>query len=121
MGRMEAVEMRLKQIGERVRLARSAKNMSQAQLAAAVSVSTPYISNIEQGKQTMSITTLSGICEALEISADWLLRNRSPESQRITDTEIMQMLSDCTPEEKEALLRLIPSIKDALRSVRSSG
>lgn len=112
--------MSLKQIGERVRMARNAKNMSQAQLAAAVYVSPPYISNIEQGKQTMSITTLSSICEALEISADWLLRNRSPQSQRITDVEIEQLLLECTPEEKQAILKLIPEIRDALRSVHGS-
>lgn len=109
--------MRLKEIGERVRLARMAKNMSQAQLAAALYVSTPYISNIEQGKQAMSVMTLNGICEALEISADWVLRNRSPESQRITDEEITRMLMDCTPAEKQAILKLIPSVKEALRSV----
>ena len=46
----------LKEIGKRVRTARCAKGMSQAQLAVALHVSSPYISHIEQGKQAMSIT-----------------------------------------------------------------
>ena len=50
----------LKQIGERVRGARLSRHMSQAQLAAAIDVSVPYISHIEQGKQAMSIVEKYG-------------------------------------------------------------
>ena len=105
----------LKEIGKRVRDARHAKNMSQAQLAAALHVSVPYISHIEQGKQAMSVTTLSGICNLLEVSADWVIRNKSPESRRIVDDEILHLLAECSVDERTAILKMVKCMRDALK------
>lgn len=107
----------LKEIGERVRFARRAMHMSQVQLAAALDVSVPYISHIEQGKQAMSVVTLAAICDQLAVSADWLLRNNSPESRQLLDEEIAQLLEDCTVAERNAMLKVMGSVKEALRSV----
>ena len=107
--------MLLKEIGYRVRMARLAKHMSQANLAEELHVSSPYISNIEQGKQAMSIVTLCGICEVLEVSADWILCRRMPEAGR-KQNELEEILSDCTPAERSAMLRLLKDMKDMLRS-----
>lgn len=108
-------KMILKEIGDRVRHARLEKHMSQAELAKVLHASAPFVSNIEQGKQTMSITTLSAICEALDISADWVLRDTTPEGRKITDDEITRILSDCTPAEKSAMLKLLYNLKELLR------
>ena len=107
----------LKEIGERIRLVRLSRHMSQAQLAAMLDVSVPYISHIEQGKQAMSIVTLQAICNALEISADWVLRNNSPVSKQMVDEDIAQLLADCTMAERSALLDVMASVKKALRIV----
>ena len=109
----------LKEIGERIRLVRLSRHLSQAQLAALLDVSVPYISHIEQGKQAMSIVTLRAICNALEISADWILRNNSPASKQMIDEDISQLLGDCTTAERRALLDVMVSVKTALRSVAS--
>lgn len=42
--------MMLEEIGMRVKMARITRQMSQAQLAATLDVSIPYISHIEQGE-----------------------------------------------------------------------
>jgi len=107
----------LEEIGMRVKMARMTRRMSQAQLAATLDVSIPYISHIEQGKQAMSVVTLHSICDKLEISADWLLRNNSPESKRILDEEIVRMLEDCSAAEKSAMLKMMSCMKEGLRSV----
>ena len=109
--------MMLEEIGMRVKMARMTRRMSQAQLAATLDVSIPYISHIEQGKQAMSVVTLHAICDKLEVSADWLLRNNSPESKRILDEEIVQMIEDCTVAEKNAMLKMIGCMKEGFRSV----
>lgn len=109
--------MMLEEIGTRVRMARMTRRMSQAQLAAVLDVSTPYISHIEQGKQAMSVVTLHAICDKLEVSADWLLRNNSPESKRILDEEIVCKLEDCTVAEKNAILKMMDCMKEGLRSL----
>ena len=107
----------LKEIGERVRTARLSHGMSQAQLAAALDVSVPYISHIEQGKQAMSVVTLHAICNRLSVSADWLLRNNSSASKQLADEEAAQVLVDCTAAERTAIINMMRSMKAALRSV----
>ena len=107
----------LKEIGERVRKARLAAHMSQAQLAAELDVSVPYISHIEHGKQAMSVMTLKAICDQLEVSADWLLRNNSPQSKQVLAEELAQLLEDCTAAERDAMLKMMKTMKEALRSM----
>ena len=115
-----SVDMMLKEIGERVRIARQKKNISQAQFAALLDVSVPYISNIEHGKQAMSVVTFARICDQLDVSADWLIYNRSPEFKRIADEEATRILEDCTPAERRAMLKVITCVKEALRSVKAA-
>lgn len=107
--------MVLKEIGERVRQARMRKGMTQAQLANALEVSAHFLSNIEQGKQAMNVLTLSGICEALEVSADWILRASTPEAHRITEDELVNKLRSKSPAEKSAMLKLINGLEEILR------
>ena len=106
--------MLLKEIGERVRLARTNKGITQMQLAKQLQVSPHFLSNIEQGKQTMSIDTLSGICEALDVSADWILRDCTPESRRMTNIGLEEKLNRHTPEERTAMLKLLDSLEEIL-------
>lgn len=107
--------MDIKQIGERVRQARTEKKMTQAQLAKALQVSAPFVSNIEQGKQTMSITVLCAICDVLDVSADWILRDSTPVARRMTDEEMTAIIGDCTHEEKTAMLEILRRIKEFMR------
>lgn len=109
------MDNRLIEIGERIRRVRMAKHISQARLAEILNVSPPYISNIEKGKQAMSITVLIGISNALNVSADWLLRNQTKEAGVITMQEVIDVLEDCSPMEKETILKLAFDVKTALR------
>ena len=61
-------QINLKQIGSRIRAARSSKGMSQADLAVKASVSLPLISNIELGKTRMHLDTFIKVAEALQVS-----------------------------------------------------
>ena len=74
------MEKFLQEVGARVKEARMRKHLSQAQLADLLGLTPPYISNIETGKQNMSITALAKISDVLEVSADWLLRNNTADA-----------------------------------------
>ena len=50
-----------KAIGKRVQKRRTAKKISQAELAKKISVTSPHISNIERGKTKVSLPTLMEI------------------------------------------------------------
>lgn len=98
------MEKFLQEVGARVKEARLRKHLSQAQLADLLGLTPPYISNIETGKQNMSITALAKISDVLEVSADWLLRNNTADALAITADELHELLEDCTPAERMASL-----------------
>jgi transcriptional regulator with XRE-family HTH domain len=55
------------EVGERIRALRSARGMSQADLAGAVGVSNSYLSHIEAGRRPVSPTLLAQVAKALAV------------------------------------------------------
>ena len=72
----------LELVGSRIRAVRISRGMSQADLAVEASVSLPLISNIERGKTGMQLETFVKVAEALQVSADYLLRPDVPEMSK---------------------------------------
>ena len=60
-------------IGQRIRSFRLSRDLTQAELAESLDVSTNYISEIENGKKGMSQDTLCRLCLTYHLSADFLL------------------------------------------------
>lgn len=114
------MEQILKAIGVRVRKARMAKGLSQAQLAEALKISTPYMSNIEMGKNAMNVATLYHLCELLDVSADYIIRGSASEGKQYTSEEFEQIFADCTPAESNALMNILQHSKVQLRDVMCS-
>ena len=106
----------LKQIGQRIRAARTAQNLTQADLAFAIEVSDPYISDIELGKTKMNILTFCRIVETLKMSADSILRPNVPVVNQIYQQEFADLLKDCSPQEIESILKIVKEIKASLHS-----
>ena len=61
-------------LGQNLQKWRLKKNMSQVDLATALSVDRAYISNIENGRMNPTLSTLEKIAGALKISSSELLR-----------------------------------------------
>ncbi len=61
-----------KNIGRKIKLARSRTNYTQEKLAEKLSLSTRYISQLERGIAFGSATTIINLCKALNISANFL-------------------------------------------------
>lgn len=60
-------------IGKRIRAFRLKNNLTQAQLAEELDVSTNFISEVENGKKNISIDTLCRLCQHYQLSADYIL------------------------------------------------
>ena len=110
----------LKEIGLRIAQARKKKSMSQADLAEKAQVSISHISDIENGKKQIGIEIFIRITEALNVSADWLLRASNNEVKQIQRNEFDELLSDCTAAERKYLLRIMHDVKEALFKYRDS-
>ncbi len=98
-------------IGSRIREVRIKKGMSQAELAAKANISLPHISDIELGKSNMMLSSFIRISEALQVSADSLLRPDIPEVKNLYQSEFSEVLADCTPAEIDSLLKIVKELK----------
>ena len=114
----DLMEDLLKRIGDRVRQARLAKKMSQAELAEVIDVSPSFVSIIESGKQGMNIRAFASICDALDISADWLLGIDSPASFNTDNERIAAALEGCSPAERDGILQVIQTIQKMVNNVK---
>ena len=104
------------EIGKRIRDIRTNKKMSQADLADKANISLSQVSDIETGKSSMRLTTFIGIVEALQVSADVLLRTDIPEVNNIYKSEFVELLEDCTPTEIESILKIVKEVKKSMHS-----
>ena len=103
-------------VGERIRAIRVAKWMSQADLAFAAHIATSNVSDIENGKTKMWLATFVKIVEALQVSADSILRPDVPEVNILYQKEYAQLLADCTPSEIEAIMKISKEVKASLKA-----
>ena len=78
-------------MGNRMKIKRRAKKMSQEEIAKAVQISMSFYGNIERGRRIPSIDTLVAIANVLDVGVDYLLADslnvteaqRSPEEVRV--------------------------------------
>ena len=104
-------------IGQRIRAIRTSKGMSQAELGFAAHLATSNISDIELGKTKMWLSTFVRIVEALQVSADSILRPDVPEVNGLYQKEYAQLLADCTPAEIEAIMKISREVKRAFKDI----
>ncbi len=109
-------DLELKKIGQRLRDARVKKKLSQADVAFDAGINVSHISDIENGKKAMSVLTFSKIISCLKVSADEILRPDVPTVNSIYQKELANLLSDCTPAEMEAILKIAQEVKASLHS-----
>ena len=76
-----------KNIGKKIRLARSKANYTQEELAEKLSLSPRYVSQLERGIAFGSATTIISVCKALNISSDFLFEDliQSTNSKTLND------------------------------------
>ena len=102
-------------IGNRIKTARKAKGLSQSELSELIDKSVGYMSYIETGSKKPSLETLIQIANALDVTIDELLSDNLVAASPVSNTQINQLLSDCSAFEKSVILLSIKSIKDAIR------
>ena len=108
-----------KKIGSRIRDMRIKHGMSQAELAERASISLPHMSEIENGKTKLKLSTFVYLAEALQVSADSLLRLNVPEVNEIYQGEFNEIIADCSPAEIESLIKIVAEIKATMRSTKN--
>lgn len=60
-------------LGGNIKFIRKKRNMTREKLSEIINISTRFLADVESGKVGVSLSTLKSLCNALNISADYLL------------------------------------------------
>ena len=99
-------ELSFEEIGKHIRDSRIQRHYTQEYIDNKIGVNVSHISNIENNRVKVSLTTLVAICNVLNLSVDYILRKEYNAVDAI-DHEITRELASCTSEQKEKILRII--------------
>lgn len=104
-------ELNFEQISHRLKEIRIEKGITQEYVAKIADVNTSHISNIENGRVKVSLTTLVQMCNALGITLDYILSGEYPDASSALDREILHAIHDCDTKTKEQILKIISVLK----------
>lgn len=98
-------------IGSRIRSARQAAGLSQTQLAEQCNLSISFLGHIERGTRKMSLETLVVLCEALNLSCDYLLQDELPYSDAVIN-HIIASVKKQGPYQYDRYLTIIKALAE---------
>ena len=104
--------MDLKAVGQRIKAAREAKNLTQEELAALANLSTTHVSVIERGLKVTKLDTFVAIANALDVSADALLIDVVTHSVTGVTNELSDMIEKLPKDEQKRILNAVRALVD---------
>ena len=94
-------------LGKRLREARLKKGYTQRALAAQAEIGEVYLGEIERGLKMPSMNIFIKITEALQISADYILRDDLTSGSVFIFDEITEKLKDLTPQQRKTATEIL--------------
>ena len=88
-----------KTLGNRIREARTQKQHTQQRLAEIAGISQMYLGEIERGAKMPSLRSFIKIIEALDLSADYVLRDELSSGEHYIYDEITEKLKNLSPQQ----------------------
>lgn len=103
-------------VGRRLKLARTMRKMTQEKLAEAADTSVQFLSQLENGEQTMTMIKFGRLATALRVSSDYLLFGR----QEINDRAALaaEFMAGLAPIQRELLTQTMLDMGAMLEAVR---
>lgn len=94
-------------MGDRIREARKKQRLTQEQLSENLGISVEFIGQIERGLKLPSMNVFIKLIEALNVSADYLLRDSVSTGQLFGDNALGRKIEKLKPKQRIALEALI--------------
>lgn len=88
-------------LGQKLRDARQKKGYTQQALAEIADIGNVYLGEIERGTKMPSLNIFIKLIEALDISADYILRDELTSGKEYIYDEITQKLKNLTPKQRK--------------------
>ncbi len=98
-------------IGKKIKELRLEKNLTQEWVANATDVNTSHISNIENNRVKVSLSTLVQICNALDTTIDYILADEYNQPTSALEQEILHELQLCSDDTKEQILKIVKALQ----------
>ena len=93
-------------IWKRIKEVRTDRHLTHEYLANASDVNVSPISNIETNKVKVSLTLLVSICNAMNVTVDYILGNEYKAPTTAFETELLNTVDKLDSSKKEQLLRI---------------
>ena len=95
------------ELGMKLREARNKAGFTQEQLAEKADIGVMYLGEIERGVKMPRMKIFIKLIEALDISADYILRNELPSGKEYVLDEITEKLASLTPKQRKAAVDIL--------------
>lgn len=117
-GKYMYMELDFKAIGQRIKIARIRKKLTQDTVSEIINITPSHMSNIETGKSSVSLQTLIAIANVLGVSIDELLCDTILDSKVVFEKELSEVLKDCNEYEIRVLVDILKASKESIRNVK---
>lgn len=95
------------ELGKKLRDARQKKGYSQHALAEIAGIGNVYLGEIERGLKMPSLNIFIKLIEALDISADYILRDELTSGKEYIYDEITKKLKSLTPKQRKTVADIL--------------
>ncbi len=100
-------------LGQRIRQARMAKNLTQDKLAEELDVSVAFMSRVERGTTHINLKRLNQICKLLDVSEGELLNGSSNTSENYLNKEFAELLKKCSTDKQRLIYNVAKTIAES--------
>ena len=94
-------------LGSRIRDTRKRLKWTQEKLAEKADIGVVYLGEIERGLKAPSVTIFAKIADALEVSADYLLRDSLPTGKEYVYDDLTKKLEGLTPKQRKTVIDIV--------------
>ena len=99
-------------IGQRIKQARLAKNLTQEDLAEKVDISVAFLSRVERGNSHINLKRLNQLCGLLDVTEGYVLNGASSNSENYLDKEFAELLKSCSGEKQKLIYNVAKVIAE---------
>ncbi|MGG1519017.1 helix-turn-helix transcriptional regulator [Paenibacillus oryzisoli] len=114
----KAAEAFVKIVGDKIRVLRTEKGLSQEKLGELAELNSNYIGQIERGEKSLSVFTLKKIAEGLSMSLEEIFRLIDPADRTDSLGEIIELLSSRPVQEHAKALKVVKAVLEWNDSVK---
>ena len=104
-------ELNFEKIGKKIKETRISRHLTQEYVANATDVNTSHISNIENNRVKVSLSTLVQICNALDTTVDYILADEYNQPSTVIEHEILKEVQQCSLETQKQILKIIKALQ----------